>query len=99
MTPPFNPLQLTYVRPSTTAANLKDAADRRELAHRSNNGIEVTLFWTKATNAITLEVLDSSSGNRLAFGVDRHVALDAFTHPYVYAPEAAVNDPPARIEP
>jgi hypothetical protein len=95
----FNPLQLTYSRPSTTAENLTERAERRELAHRSNDGIEVTLFWSKATDAISLEVLDSRSGNRLGFGVDRHVALDAFMHPYVYAPNACIENPPARIVP
>ena len=27
--------------------------ERRELAHRTSDGIEVTLFWTKATNSVT----------------------------------------------
>jgi hypothetical protein len=60
--------------------------ERRELAHRTSDGIEVTLFWSKSTNRITLEVLDSRSGVRLEFDVDRHAALDAFNHPYGYAP-------------
>ena len=59
--------------------------DRRELAHRANDGIEVTLFWSKSTNRVTLEVHDSRSGQRLEFDIDRHAALDAFKHPYVYA--------------
>ena len=60
-------------------------SDRRELAYRTNVGIEVTLFWTKSTNWITVEVLDWRSGERLEFDVDREVALDAFKHPYLYA--------------
>ena len=59
--------------------------ERRELAHRTSDGIEVTLFWSDSTNKITLEVLDSRSGERLGFDVDRHAALDAFNHPYMYA--------------
>jgi len=59
--------------------------ERRELAHRTGDGIEVTLFWSKPTNRITLEVLDSRSDEKLEFDVDRHAALDAFKHPYVYA--------------
>jgi hypothetical protein len=59
--------------------------ERRELAHRTSNGIEVTLFWSKSTDRITLEVLDLRSEERLEFDVDRHAALDAFKHPYVYA--------------
>jgi len=61
------------------------ASDRRELAHRTNDGIEVTLLWTKSTNWITLEVVDTRCGERLEFDVDRHVALDAFKHPYLHA--------------
>jgi hypothetical protein len=79
-------MMLTNVLPSATVENPTEQAERRELAHRITDGLEVTLFWTKATNAITLEVQDSRAGCRLAFGVDRHAALDAFAHPYAYAP-------------
>jgi hypothetical protein len=85
MTPAFNALQLTDIRPSATAENLAEPTERRELAHRVADGIEVTLFWSKPTNATSVEVLDTRSGNRLAFGVRNHAALDAFRHPYAYA--------------
>jgi len=51
--------------------------DRRELAHRTGDGIEVTLFWSKPANRVTIAVLDTRS--------DGGDALDAFNHPYVYA--------------
>jgi hypothetical protein len=92
MTPVFNPLPQTSVVPSAGVENPTEPAERRELAHRINDGIEVTLFWSKPTNTITLEVLDSRAGSRLAFGVDRRVALDAFAHPYAYAPTARRED-------
>jgi hypothetical protein len=57
---------------------------RRELAHRAGDGIEVTLFWSQSTNRVSVEVLDSRSGEQLEFGVDPHAALDAFNHPYAY---------------
>jgi hypothetical protein len=60
-------------------------SERRELARRTSDRIEVTLFWTKSTNRVTVEVVDSHSGECLEFGVDSHAALDAFNHPYVYA--------------
>jgi hypothetical protein len=66
---------------------LTTPTERRELAHRTSDGIDVTLFWSESTNRITLEVLDSRSGERLEFDVDRPAALDAFNHPYVYAPD------------
>ena len=58
---------------------------RRELAHRSNDGVEVTLFWSKPSNRVTIAVLDSHSGEILEFEVDGVAALDAFNHPYAYA--------------
>ena len=59
--------------------------ERRELAHRTSDGIEITLFWSKATNRVTIAVLDSRSDEGLEFDVDGSAALDAFTHPYAYA--------------
>jgi 3D (Asp-Asp-Asp) domain-containing protein len=59
--------------------------ERRELAHRTSDGIEVTLFWSKATNRVTIAVLDSHSDEGLEFDIDGSAALDAFMHPYAYA--------------
>lgn len=59
--------------------------DRGELAHRTSDGIEVTLFWTKSSNRVTIAVLDTRSGEALEFDVDGSAALDAFKHPYAYA--------------
>jgi len=58
---------------------------RRELAHRTSDGIEVTLFWTKPSNRITIAVLDTRSGEALEFEADGSAALDAFNHPYAHA--------------
>ena len=58
---------------------------RRELAYRANDGIEVTLFWSKAQNTVSLEVIDTRSGVILGLDVDHHAALEAFHHPYAYA--------------
>jgi hypothetical protein len=66
--------------------------ERRELAHRTGDGIEVTLFWSKATDRLTVEVLDFRLGEVFEFGVDRRAALDAFNHPYVYAAEYLVRE-------
>ena len=59
--------------------------DRRELAHRTSDGIEITLFWSKPSNQVTVAVLDTRSGEALEFDVDGSAALDAFNHPYAYA--------------
>src|SRR5947209_17560184 len=61
------------------------ATQRRELAQRTGDGIEVTLLWTESTNSVTLAVIDSHSAEELEFEVDAGCALDAFNHPYAYA--------------
>jgi hypothetical protein len=65
---------------SATAAN-----ERRELAHRTSDGIEVTLFWSKPSNRVTIAVLNLHSYEILEFDVEGEAALDAFNHPYAYA--------------
>ena len=62
--------------------------NRRELAHRSSDGIEVTLFWSPSTR-VTIAVLDTRSNEVLEFEIDGAAALDAFNHPYAYAPQHA----------
>jgi hypothetical protein len=59
--------------------------DRRELAHRTSDGIEVSLFWSKPSNQVTVAILDTRSDQALEFDVDGSAALDAFNHPYAYA--------------
>ena len=59
--------------------------DRTELAHRTGDGIEVTLFWSKPSNRVTIAVHDTRSDEALEFEVDGGAALDAFNHPYAYA--------------
>ena len=59
--------------------------ERRELAHRTSDGIEVTLFWSKPSDRITIAVVDTRSDESLEFDVGRGAALDAFNHPYAYA--------------
>jgi len=64
---------------------------RRELAQRESNGVEVTLLWSKPTNRVSIVVFDSQFDERFEFDVDARVALDAFYHPYVYAPADVVR--------
>jgi hypothetical protein len=67
------------------------AIERRELAHRTGHGIEVSLLWTESTNTVTIAVVDGHSGEELEFGVDGSRALDAFNHPYAYAATVRVS--------
>jgi len=59
--------------------------DRRELAVRAGNGIAVSLYWSKATNRVTVEVFDDCLAGGFEFDVDGRDALAAFHHPYAYA--------------
>jgi hypothetical protein len=67
-------------------------AERRELAHRTNDGIEVTLFWTKPSGRVTIAVLDTRSGEAFEFDVNGSAALDAFNHPYAHAAAQRVGN-------
>jgi hypothetical protein len=64
---------------------IKELTERRELAHRTNDGFDVTLFWSKASNRVTIAVFHARSATALEFEVDGADALDAFNHPYAYA--------------
>ena len=66
--------------------------ERRELARRGADGIEVTLFLRQAADALGLEVHDSRTGETLALDVEPHAALEAFNHPYPYAARQARRD-------
>ena len=74
------------------------ATERRELAHRTTNGIEVTLLWAESTNTVTLAVADMHSGEELEYDVDGSRALDAFNHPYAYAAGTDTAAPAPRID-
>jgi hypothetical protein len=58
-----------------------------ELAHRSGDGIDVALFWTRRTNELRLEIFDARDGTAFELTVDGRHALDAFHHPYAYLGE------------
>jgi hypothetical protein len=56
-----------------------------ELHHRSADGIEVSLLWSRITNALTVAVEDSRSGLSFEVPAPADRALDVFEHPYAYA--------------
>lgn len=63
----------------------------RELAYRHQDGLEVTLFWQPSSNEVSIELVDDRNGRALAFAVEGASALDAFHHPFAYAPAADVD--------
>ena len=56
-----------------------------ELHHRSADGIEVTLLWSRRTNTLTVAVEDSRSGESFELPAPAEKALDVFEHPFAYA--------------
>jgi hypothetical protein len=66
-------------------------ARARELAHRVTSCVEVTLFWRKFDNALTLRLAEVATGIEFEFGVEPEHALDAFNHPYAYLPSPPVE--------
>ena len=65
------------------------AAHTSQLAYRSGDGIEVSLLWSRPTDTLTVQVVDSRTGELLEFSPPRDKGLDAFYHPFAYAPEDA----------
>ena len=68
---------------------------RRELAHRSADGIEVRLLWRASDDALAIEVFDRGADQVFELPVARDRALDAFYHPYAYAAYQGVVYEPA----
>ena len=61
-------------------------ANLRELAQRGHDGLEITLYWDPRSNEVSIEVVDRRHDSSFRLPVDSQFALDAFHHPYAYAP-------------
>ena len=59
-----------------------------ELHHRSADGIDVSLLWSRRSNTLTVAVADSRSGKSFELPVPAEKALDVFEHPFAYAAAA-----------
>ena len=58
---------------------------RTELAQRQNDGIEVSLLWTRSDGSITVAVRHLATEESFELAVDPALALDAFYHPFAFA--------------
>jgi hypothetical protein len=56
-----------------------------ELAHRTNDGVDVSLYWDRGAEDLLVYVEDQRSGDRFSLSAARERALDVFYHPYAYA--------------
>jgi hypothetical protein len=57
----------------------------RELAHRENDGLTVTLLWHSLSDRLTVRVRDLRTGEGFELEAAAGNALDVFDHPYAYA--------------
>jgi len=60
----------------------------RELAHRAGDGLDVTLVWHEDDDRVVVVVNDARTGESFEIEVPTTNALDAFEHPFAYAPAA-----------
>ena len=63
-------------------------ATTHELAHRVNDGVEVSLLWTEDEEELTVLVEDSKNEISLVLAAAKERALDVFYHPFAYADAA-----------
>ena len=79
-------------RPSHSAES-----ERRELAHRSSAGVDVTLYWHPTLDELIVRVCDERQGAYFEIRPQRYLALDAYYHPYAYADRADVDGKESRL--
>jgi hypothetical protein len=75
-----------------TATTTDRRPQLRELAHRTANDIDVSLFWRPADNALLLLLVEVPTGVLFEVPVPPEHALDAFNHPYAYLPSRPAED-------
>ena len=56
----------------------------RELAHRMDAGVEVSLLWRPRDNRLAVTVSDARSGEWFVLDADHAEALEVFYHPYAH---------------
>jgi hypothetical protein len=65
---------------------LTDETWRTELLSRESSGITVKLFWSRATNIVTVAVADEPNNEYFELVLsDDERPLDVFDHPYAHA--------------
>ena len=75
--------------PSEAAPGRSPRAPSRELAQRQTGSVEVRLLWDAESDRVEVSLYDSATEAGFHLDVAPGDALDAFYHPYAYAPEHA----------
>jgi len=74
---------------SEAAPGRSPSAPGRELAQRQTGSVEVRLLWHAETDRVEVSLHDSATDAGFEVDVAPGDALDAFYHPYAYAPTDA----------
>jgi len=82
----------------TTIATLAAPNDWRELASRDNDGIEVSLLWSKRADRVKVTVTDSKLDVEFELNVASADALTAFYHPFGYVGSQTEAELPSHLE-
>jgi hypothetical protein len=69
--------------------------DWRELAARENDGLEVTLTWSKSADQVRINVSDLKSDSQLTLDAAGADALTAYYHPFAFTADrdACLGEP------
>jgi hypothetical protein len=73
-------------------ANALSLSARRELASRTRDDLEVTLWWDPRIDAVSVSVWDWKRDRHFELAVDHDRALDVFYHPFSYASRRGLDD-------
>lgn len=63
-----------------------------ELDYRENDGIQVSLLWSKEDNRLAVVVVDTKGDETFELSVQAHQAKDVFDHPFAYAASRLVTE-------
>jgi hypothetical protein len=74
--------------PSQAAPGQSPSAPSRELAQRQTGSVEVRLLWDPEADRVEVSLHDSATDAGFHLDVAPGDALDAFYHPYAYAPRS-----------
>ena len=66
-------------------------SDWRELAGRENEGLEISLLWSKNAGRVKVAVTDARLDEQFEFDVAGAEALAAFYHPYAFAADRGIR--------
>ena len=72
---------------------------RTELAHRSGEGLDVTLLWLRRdqVDIALVCVCDWREGAYFEIPVEPHMALEVYYHPFVYRDFSSINYENSRL--